>query len=165
MILLMYLFLLLQHANKLLDAPGPRLGSLGGVNPVENRVTVAAVQRGEEGFRFRIAIQFGLQITRHDGFALRSVSRVPSPILSGALHRFQAGRLHSPALDQPLRLLSVDLRPDASRAARRELLQPRRFVMALPLAVYPSVTQRHFERFVVGHRLYAGRLLGQLDPD
>ena len=37
--------------------------------------------------------------------------------------------------------------------------------MALLLAVYPPITERHFERFVVGHGLYAGRLLGQLEPD
>src|SRR5262249_35011218 len=46
-----------------------------------------------------------------------------------------------------------------------ELLQPGRLVMALLLAVYPSVAQRHFERLVVGHGLYPGRLLGQLEPD
>src|SRR6266511_1739005 len=115
--------------------------------------------------RLRVAIQFGLKIVRRHGLARRSVSGVPPPILPRVLHRLQAGRLHLPALDQLLRLLRVDLRPDAFRAARRELLQPRRFVIALLLAVYPSVTQRHFERFVVGHGLYAGRLLGQPEPN
>src|SRR5262249_32565775 len=88
LILRIYLFLLLQHADELLDALGSRLGFLGGMNPVENRVTVAAVKRGEEGSRLRIAIQFGLKIARHDGLALRSIGRVPSPILPGALHGF-----------------------------------------------------------------------------
>src|SRR5215475_9690476 len=165
LILRIYLFFLLQHADELLDALGPRLGFPGGMNSVENRVTVAAVQRGEECSRLRVAIQFGLKIVRHYGLAGRGVSGVPPPILPGALHRFQAGRLHLPDLDQPLRLLRVDLRPDAFRAARRELLQPRRFVITLLLAVYPSIAQRHFERLVVGHGLYPGRLLGQLEPD
>src|SRR5262249_28952820 len=150
-----YLFLLLQHADELLDALRPRLGFLGGMNPVENRVTVAAVQRGEEGSRLRVAIQFGLKIVRDYGLAWRSVSGVPPPILPRVLHRFQAGRLHLPALDQLLRLLRVDFRPDAFRAARRELLQPGGFVITLLLAVYPSIAQRHFERFLVGHGLYA----------
>src|SRR5262245_21766389 len=135
------------------------------MNPVEDRVTVAAVQHGEECSRLRVAIQFGLKIVRRYRLARRGVSGVPPPILPGALHRFQAGWLHLPALDQPQRLLRVDLRPDAFRSARRELLQPGRLVITLLLAVYPSVTQRHFKRLVVGHGLYAGSLLGQLEPD
>src|SRR5262245_30709513 len=64
------LFLLLQHVDELLDPLRSRLGFLGRMNPVKNRVTVAAIQRGEKGFRLRISIQFGLQIVRHDSFAL-----------------------------------------------------------------------------------------------
>src|SRR5262245_9197511 len=93
------LFLLLQHTDKQLNALRPRLGFLGGMNSMKNRITVAAIQRGKEGLRFLIAIQFGLKIARHGSFALRSIRRLPAPINSGALHRLKPRGFHPPALD------------------------------------------------------------------
>src|SRR6185295_20311970 len=155
----------LQHGDELLDAPGTRLGLLGVVNAEDDRVAVDAVERGEKGFGLGMAVELRLQVVRHGGAALRLVGLLPLAVLFGAFDRREAGRLHLAARDERFRLLAVDLRPDAPRAARREFLQPEGHVVRLLLAVDPAVAERGFEGFGVGYGWDVGVLLCQLEPD
>ena len=69
-----------------------------------------------------------------------SASRMPLPasIALRALDLREPRRLHLACRDEGQRLLPVDLRPHALRAARRELLEPSRLVVAPLLAVDSS---------------------------
>ena len=74
-----------QHGNVLLDAPRPRLRPLGVLNLVQDRVTVRAVERGEELPSRRVLLQNSAQVVRHRDRALRIVGGVPPAVRSGPL--------------------------------------------------------------------------------
>jgi hypothetical protein len=69
------------------------------------------------------------------------------------------------ALDKLFSGFTIDLRPDASRAAGSEFLQPSGFRFRSSLATDPAVTEGGFESFFIGDRAETGILLGQTHPD
>ena len=48
-----------EHLDELLDAPRARLGALGVVDAVQDRVAVVAVELGELGLRARLGVEGG----------------------------------------------------------------------------------------------------------
>jgi len=161
----MQLLPLLQHFQKLSHPPFPRLGLLGGLEAPQDGVAVGAVQGGEKGFRLGVAVQLRLEVARHRRTLLPVVRRLPPAVALGLLDLLPPGRLHPAALDERLDSLPVDLRPDAPRPTRRELLQPGRGVPALLLPVDPPIAEGDLECLVVGRRLPLGVLLRQPQPD
>lgn len=137
-----------QHTNKLLDSSSAGLGFLGGVNPKQNRVAILAVQAREEGSSFGVLVERGLQIVRYRGLFLAFIRSGPTPVSFCPFHRRQSGRFHAAALDKLGSGFTIDLRPDASRAARNEFLQPRGFALRSFLAIDPPVTEGSFESFL-----------------
>src|SRR5713101_8433313 len=154
-----------QHADKLLDSPSACFGFLGGVNPKQNRVAILAVQGSEEGLSFGVLVECGLQITGYRGLFLAFVRSGPTPVSFCLFDRRQSGGFHAAALDKLCSGFTIDLRPDASRAARSELLQPGGFALRSSLAIDPAVTEGSFESFFIGDRAETGILLGQTHPD
>ena len=98
------------------------------------------------------------------GGPVRVVRGVPLTVRLCAVHGRESGLLHAAALDETLRFLAVDLRPDAPRAARRELLEPGRVVERLLLPVDPAIAERDIERLGVRHRFDVRRSLGDPQP-
>src|ERR1700730_18210123 len=154
-----------QHTDKLLDSPSAGLGFLGGVNPKQNRVAILAVQAREEGFGFGVLVERGLQIVRYRGYFLAFVRSGPTPVSFCSFHRRQSGSFHAAELDKLCSGFTIDLRPDTSRPARNELLQPRGFALRSFRAIDPAVTEGSLESFFIGDRVETGILLGQTHPD
>ena len=51
-----------EHLDELRDPPGPRLGALGVVDAVQDRVAVRAVELGELGLRARLGVEGPLEV-------------------------------------------------------------------------------------------------------
>ena len=111
-----------KHRDVLFDPPGARLRSPRIVDPVEKAVPLRTAERLEERFRGRAALERSPEVLRDGRAALRRIRRFPASIGFRGLYRRQPGRSQPPLLEEPLGLLSVDLRPAAPRPARREPL-------------------------------------------
>jgi len=154
-----------QHLDELSDLPRACFRLLHVLDPEENGVAIAAVERCEECFRLLVGIEGLLQVVGNRRCPRRGVRRIPSTILLGPFDFPHSGGMHSSRGDQRLGLRRVDLRPDAPGCPGREALQPVVFVLRLLLAVDPAVAERAFDRFRVGDGGLTGILLGQSKPD
>src|SRR5947207_4926319 len=150
--------------HELGDPPGARLGAFRVLDPVEDRVAVLAVERGEELARLFVPPQRALEVVRHDGVPRAVVRRLPATVRLRALDLREPRRPHQSGLDQPRRRLAVDLRPLAPRPPREEALQVVRLVETPRLRVDPAVAERNLERLGVGDSRDAGALLRELHP-
>ena len=68
----------LEHRDELLEPAGARLGPLRVLEPVEDRVAVAAVEPREERRRRRARVELALEVVRHGDRALARRRRRPS---------------------------------------------------------------------------------------
>ena len=89
------LLALLEHLDKLPNAPSGRLRLLGRLNSEENGVSISPVQRGKESLRASVSVQGNLQIIGHSRNARRIVRPIPAAILFGALNLRKTARLHT----------------------------------------------------------------------
>src|SRR5262249_61671955 len=112
---------------------------------VEDGVAVVALQRGEEGRGVRVGVELALEILRHGGLALGVIGGLPAAVPLGALDLRVPRRLHATVLDERRRLLAIDLRPLAPRAAWGEFLQPEFRVESPLLAVDPAIAEGHLQ--------------------
>src|SRR5262245_42788965 len=157
-------FARLEHGDELCQAPGARLGLLGVLEPVEDRVAVLAAEPGEECLRRRPRVELALEIIRDRGAALAGVGGVPAAVRLGALDLGVSSGPHSPLGDQLLRLGPIDLRPPPARPTRRIPLEEVALVERFAAAVYPAEAERDLNRLGVKDGLDARVLLGHLDP-
>src|SRR4051794_4567491 len=74
-----------EHADELLEPARARLGPLGVVEAVEDRVAVRAVEGREVGRRDGVGVELGLEIRRHLDAAGRRVGGIPAAVGLGAL--------------------------------------------------------------------------------
>src|SRR4026209_136286 len=70
----------LQHRDEFAQTALAGLGLLRLVQPVDDRVTVGAVQRLEELTGGRIAVELAPQVVRNLGSALPLVGGIPAPV-------------------------------------------------------------------------------------
>src|SRR5262245_56626643 len=117
-----------KHGDVFLDSLRPGLRLLGILNPVQDRVTISAVERLERGPEAGLGGQNDLELRGHPNGSLRRVVGMPSTIDLG---RFDLAKAGGP---NPLRgherggFAAIDLRPFAPGATRGESLEPRRVV-------------------------------------
>src|SRR4051794_8308875 len=107
----------LQHFDKLLDALRARLGFDGGLNPVPDRGAIDAVQGGEKLPVPPALVEPRLAAGGPRGAALGTVRPLPLAALPRPLDCFQPRRFHASLRDERLRLIPIDLGPDAPGAA------------------------------------------------
>src|SRR5256885_17194257 len=93
----------LQHRDQPVDALATSLRFLCRLNAPDDGVAVDAVEAGEEFLRFRMAVQFGLEVRRDCRPRWRIVGGLPAAVVLGALDLGEAGRTHLTALDQSQR--------------------------------------------------------------
>src|SRR4051794_5292460 len=132
----------LEHLDELREPPRPRLGPLGVLQAIEDRVAVLAVQAGEERLRPRSRVELAPEVVGDGHRRLPGVGRRPAAVGLRGLGLGQAARAHPALGDQPLGLLAVDLRPLAARRARAEALQEPLLVQRLAPAVDPPEADR-----------------------
>jgi hypothetical protein len=96
----MEFFAALQHFDEERNSPSAGFGLFGGLHAPEDGITVAAFERGKEGFRSGTFIERGLQIRWDSRYALGFIGLLPSTISFGALHLCEACGLHLSVCDQ-----------------------------------------------------------------
>src|SRR6202167_5153219 len=148
----MYLLVLFQHGYELGYLSRACLRSLYRLYAEENGIPVSAFQGGKECLCPRTLVKRGLKIVRHSRVARGVIRLFPPPILFSTQHFFEPPVSHPPAFDQGGGFLPIDLRPDASLAARCKSLQPRVGALRLLVRVDPSKTERRFQCLSVGQR-------------
>src|SRR5207245_1009697 len=131
--------LIVEHGDEFLDASASRLGFLRLMDPVQDRVSVLAAERGEELPSTLILVQLPLQVVRNGRGARPWVGGRPPTVGFGAFDLQQTGRLHLAALDQLDGLVAIDLRPLTLAPARRKAQQPVALVELSPLRVDPAI--------------------------
>ena len=130
-----------------LDVGGdPALAALGGrdvMQPVQERVAPRSGQGGEERLRGRVGRPAPAADRRARWRRPAARTRPPATVGAGGVDLRLAGGRIRPAAISVSRLLAVDLRPPAARAARSEPLQPGALVQAALLTVDPAEADRH----------------------
>jgi len=91
-----------QHLDEGLEAAGPCLGSLRGLEPPGDGVAIGAVEVLEELSRPAVAGQRFHQVFGRSGAARRIIGLGPPPVLLGCVDLRLTGRLHPPGGDQAL---------------------------------------------------------------
>src|ERR1700722_13931672 len=137
----MYFLVPFQHGDKFADLPRARLCFLYRLNAEQNRIAVSAFQSGKECLRPRTLIQRSLKILRHSRVARRVISLLPASILLSTQYLLEPTDSHPAAFQQRRCLLTIELRPDASLAARSKSLEPCASAFRLLLCVDPSKTE------------------------
>jgi hypothetical protein len=84
------------HCHERRDAFRSSLRELGGRHPVEDRISVRAVERFEERFGARVPAERFREVARHSRRLRPVVSALPSPIALGALDLCQSRRASIP---------------------------------------------------------------------
>ena len=158
-------FAALQHGHVLFDPARTRLGLLGGLNAIQDRVTIMPIEQIEHAPGSRISIERGLQIRRNLGPALRRIGSIETAIEFGLLDFFQSRWLHPSDLDKCEHPLSIHLRPIALWAPRCESNQPIVRVEPVPLAVDPSVAKSPVDCFLLRDARDVCRRFRELQPN
>src|SRR5712692_2939472 len=157
--------MLVEHGDVLCYLGVPSFRLLCYLNAAAKSIAINAVEGGEKRLRFRVFVQFRLEILWNRDCPLRIVGDIPAAILFSGLNFLEARWLHSAFVDQVLHLLRIDLRPSAFRATFGEFLQKELIVQRPFLPVDPAVTQRNVERFCIGYRINTRSLFSDLEPD
>src|ERR1700733_700457 len=138
----MYFLVFFQHGDKFADLPRACLCLLYRLNAEQNRIAVSAFQSGKERLGPRTLVQRSLKILRHSRIARRVISLLPASILFSTQYLLEPTVSYPAAFEQRRCLLTIELRPDASLAARSKSLQPCASAFRLLLCVDPPKTQR-----------------------
>src|SRR5258705_4484759 len=102
-------FVARAHGDESLDALGPRLRLLRGLDAIEDRVAIRSVEGVEERLGARALIEGFGEVVRH-GRRLRAVvGALPASITFGTLDLGEPRRFHMSACDESLGLRAVDL--------------------------------------------------------
>src|ERR1700685_649041 len=120
----MYFLVLFQHGNEFADLSRARLSFLDGLYAEQNRIAVSDFQSGKECLCPRTLVQRSLKILRHSRVARRVIGLLPHSILFSTQYLLEPTVFHPAAFYQRRCLLPIELRPDASLAARSKSLQP-----------------------------------------
>lgn len=143
----------LKHRDVLGDPACSRLGFDRRLNPVQNRVSVRALQRLEECSRLRMLIECRLEVVRHGHRARRIIGAVPPTVSLGGFNGGQSRGVHLSRCGQPLRALAVPLRPGTPLLARSELLKEGLRIIAPFLPVDPAEAESEIKSLSIGDGL------------
>src|SRR6202167_4137763 len=134
----MYLLVPFQHGYELADLSRARLCFLYRLYAEQNCIPVSTFQGGEECLCPRTLVQRGLKIVRHRRVARGVIRLFPPPVLFSTQDFLDPPVSHPAAFDQGGGFPAIDLRPDASLAARSKSLQPCVGAFRLLLRIDPS---------------------------
>src|SRR5690349_9790746 len=112
------------HRDELGDPLRAGLGLLRGLDAIEDRVAVRAVERVEELASAGVLCERRREVIGHGRRAGAIVGALPPAVALGALHLGHAWRLELASREERLGLRAIDLRPWALRGPWREPLQP-----------------------------------------
>ena len=143
-------FASVQHCKNRFHAALPGFWLLRGLEAVGNCVAIRFAERLEERVCFLVPADCREKIFRERCFAEGIVGGCPTAVFFCSIDLGLARSLHPARLDQPFRVPGVDFGPAALWPSWSESLPPREIIVALLLAVDPSMTERFIERFGVG---------------
>src|SRR5271154_1112689 len=138
----MYFLVFFQHGDKFADLSRARLCFLHRLNTEQDRIAVSAFQSGKECLCPRTLVQRSLKVLRHSRVARRVIGLLPASILFSTQYLLEPAVSHPATFQQRRCLLAIELRPDASLAARSKSLQPCAGAFRLLVCVDPSKTER-----------------------
>ena len=139
-----------QHRKNRFHAPLLRFRLLCGLQPVCDGIAIRFAERLEERVRFLVPADCREKIFRERCFAEGIVGGCPTAVFFRSIDLSLARSLHPASLDQPFGVPGVDLGPATLGPSWSESLPPREIIVALLLAVDPSMAERFIERFGVG---------------
>src|SRR5215213_9399539 len=103
-----------QHVEVLGDSSGAGLGSLGVVDPPDDRVAVLRVELSKRGGSLRVAVELVREVVWDRGTPLPLVGGGPAAVDACAVDLIEPGATHPAGSDELLSLVAVDPRPPAA---------------------------------------------------
>ena len=158
-------FASVQHCKNHFHAALPGFWLLRGLEAVGNCVAVRLAERLEECVRFLVPADCRQKIFGKSCFAEGIIGGCPTAVFFRSIDLSLARSLHPARLDQPFRVPGVDLGPATLWPSWSESLPPREIIVALLLAVDPSMAERFIERFGVGDGGFSRVLLENTQPN
>ncbi len=154
-----------EHADELLEPTLPSFRPFGILQPIQNGISIPAVQLLEKALCTRMRLELCLQIRWHRHSSGGRVGDIPAPIAFGSLHLTDPSRRQTSLNVESLDSRAVDLRPLTSHPTRREALSEPLDIHGDDLAVDPTITEGSLQCLGAGERHQSTALFSKFQPD